>query len=162
MPQPLSLVAAVAENRVIGREGHLPWSIPEDMRFFHQLTAGHTIVLGRICFETFPRATADARRPIVITRDASLAHGPVRVAPDVPAALALARTLPGEIMVCGGQRIFEETLPLASRLHLTLVHATVPGDRFFPEWRHDPSWREVSRRDSADANFRYSFVTLER
>jgi dihydrofolate reductase len=64
-------------------------------------------------------------------------------------------------MVCGGQRIFEETLPLACRLHLTLVHAAVPGDRYFPEWR-DGSWRETFRHDSADANFRYSFVTLER
>ncbi|QYM79625.1 dihydrofolate reductase [Horticoccus luteus] len=162
MPPPLSLVAAVAANRVIGRDGHLPWSIPEDMRFFHTLTAGHTAVLGRISFATWPRAAEDGRRPIVITDDTALAIGNVRIAPDVPAALAAARTLPGEIFVCGGQRIFEETLPLATRLHLTLIHAEVPGDRFFPEWRDDPRWRETARHDSADAHWRYSFVTLER
>jgi len=161
MPKPISLVAAVAENRVMGRAGHLPWRIPEDMRFFHTLTAGKIAVLGRICYETWPRAADDARRPIVITRDTSIANERVRVAPNVPAALALAETLPGELLVCGGQRIFEETLPLATRLHLTLVHAEVAGDRFFPEWR-DGTWREVARHDSADAHWRYSFVTLER
>jgi dihydrofolate reductase len=69
--------------------------------------------------------------------------------------------MPGEIMICGGQRIYEETLPLAGRIYLTLVHAEVPGDTWFPEWRHLP-WRETWRRESSDANYLYTFSILER
>lgn len=161
MPKPINLIVACAENRVIGREGRLPWRIPEDTAHFHRLTAGQTVVLGRICYETWPRVRDDGRTPVVITRDRSLAQPNVRITNNVPEALALAQELPGEIMICGGQRIYEETLPLADRIYLTLVHAEVPGDTFFPEWRH-LSWRETERRESANADCRYTFSTLER
>lgn len=161
MAKPISLIVACAANRVIGRAGRLPFDIPEDQQWFHDQTAGQTVVLGRICFETWPRVLADGREPVVITRNRALASDRVRVAADVPAALALAQTLPGEIMICGGQRIYEETLPHADRLLLTLVHADVPGDTWFPEWRHLP-WRETWRRESHDANYRYTFSILER
>ena len=161
MPKPLTLIVACSENRVIGRNRRLPFHIPEDQKWFHDQTAGQTVVLGRVCFETWPKVLADGRQPVVITRDRSLASAQVRVAGDVPAALAVAQTLPGEIMICGGQRIYEETLPHADRLLLTLVHAEVTGDTFFPEWRH-LAWRETWRKESRDANYRYTFLTLER
>ena len=165
MPKLLNLIVACAETRVIGRGGKLPWRIPEDFKFFEEETAGKICVLGRVCYETWRRASMDGRQPVVITRNISLARDGVRVAPSLDAALALAETLPGEIYICGGQRIFEETLALADarpmRLHLTLIHANVPGDTLFPEWRH-LVWREVARRESSDANFRYTFFTLER
>jgi len=164
MPRPLHLIVACAENRTIGRGGKLPWRIPEDFAFFEAETAGQICVLGRICYETWPRARADGRRPIVISRDTTLAQPGVAVVPDLPAALALAATLPGKIMICGGQRIYAETLALAGtrplRLHLTLVHAEIDGDTHMPEWRHLP-WRESARRASADAHFRYTFLTLD-
>lgn len=161
MAKPIQLIVACAENRVIGRAGRLPFDIPEDKQWFHDQTANQTVVLGRICFETWPRVLADGRQPVVITRNRALASDRVRVAADVPAALALAQSLPGGIMVCGGQRIYEETLPLADRLLLTLVHAQVEGDTTFPEWRH-LAWRETERREGADANYRYTFSILER
>lgn len=161
MSKPLTLIVACSENRVIGRDRRLPFDIPEDKQWFHDQTAGQTVVLGRICFETWPRVLADGRQPVVITRNGSLASDRVQVAADVPAALAVARGLPGEIMICGGQRIYEETLPLADRLLLTLVHAEIAGDTFFPEWRH-LAWRETWRKESCDANYRYTFLTLER
>lgn len=163
MPKLLHLQVACAENRVIGRDGRLPWRIPEDLQFFHDQTAGQTVVLGRVCFETWPRVLLDGRQPVVITRNTALATGQVRVAGSLTAALAIAETLPGEIHICGGERIYGETLALnrPMRLHLTLVHADVPGDTYFPEWRH-LAWRETSRRESADANFRYTFYTLDR
>jgi len=161
MAKPLNLIVACAENRVIGRARRLPFHIPEDQAWFHEKTAGQTVVLGRICFETWPKVLADGRSPIVITSNRALASDRVRVAATVTEALALAQTLPGGIMICGGQRIYEETLPLADRLLLTLVHAEVPGDTFFPEWRHRP-WRETWRRDGSDANYRYTFSILER
>jgi dihydrofolate reductase len=168
MTKPLTLIVACAENRVIGRDGKLPFAIPEDKAWFHAETAGQTVVLGRICFETWPKVLADGRQPVVITsqperilRSATGRAVTPLTAANVPDALALAQTLPGEILICGGQRIYEETLPLADRLLLTLVHAEVPGDTWFPEWRH-LAWRETWRRESRDANYRYTFLRLER
>jgi dihydrofolate reductase len=163
MPKLLHLMVACAENRVMGRKNRLPWRIPEDLRQFHEHTAGKTIVLGRICYQTWPRAREDGRRLIVITSDSSLETGGVRVAHSVTEALAIGETMPGDIYVNGGERIFEEVLALdrPMLLHLTLVHAEVEGDRYFPEWRH-LRWRELDRRDSADEHYRYTFYTLER
>lgn len=166
-PKPLHLIVACSENRVIGRARKLPWRIPEDLKYFHDETAGQTVVLGRVCYETWPRATLDGRQPIVVTRNSALARDGVRVAPSLTAALAIADTLPGKIMICGGERIYAEALQLAEkslrpvRLHLTLIHAEVEGDTFMPEWRH-LAWRELSRRESSDAHFRYTFFELER
>lgn len=162
MLKPLNLIVACAENRVIGRRGQLPWHIPEDLAFFHAETAGQICVLGRICFQSWPRATLDGRRPIVITRDRTVATDRTLVAGSLAAALALADSLPGEIMICGGERIYAETLALDRplRLRLTLIHAEIDGDTYFPEWRH-LAWREIARRESADAHYRYTFFTLE-
>lgn len=176
MPKRLNLVVACAENRVIGREGRLPWHIPEDLAFFHAETAGQICVLGRVCYDTWPRVHEDGRRPVVLTsrplaRTAAHDRGgppsPAHFAPvavkSLSAALAVAEDLPGEICICGGERIYEETLALdrPMRLQLTLVHARVEGDTFFPEWRH-LKWHEVARRESGDANYRYTFYTLDR
>jgi dihydrofolate reductase len=159
----LHLIVACAENRVIGREGRLPWRIPEDLAFFHAETAGQIVVLGRVCFETWPRVALDGRRPVVISRNRALAREGAQVAASLDEALAVAEALPGEIFVCGGERIYAECLALARsiRLHLTLVHADVPGDTYMPEWRHF-AWREISQRESRDENFRYTFSVLDR
>lgn len=181
MPKLLHLVVASAENRVIGRNGRLPWSIPEDQAHFRGLTAGNICIMGRICFDTWPDATCGGRQPIVLTSRTLNADRPAesseamrrearaqgRTIPlparSLAEALAVAETIPGEIFICGGQKIFEDAIALRRpmQLHLTLVHAEVPGDRFFPEWRDVP-WREVSRRDSGDGNYAYTFYTLER
>jgi dihydrofolate reductase len=191
MPKLLNLIVACAENRVIGRDGKLPWHIPEDAQFLHDRTAGNICVLGRVCYDTWPAVHADGRRPVVLTNhplfhapgyaarsrermetslrqsghahaDPQIEHAPI-VARTLTEALAAAESLPGEIYICGGQRVYEETLALVRpmRLYLTLVHAVIPGDRFFPEWRHLP-WRELSRREGADPNYRCTFLTLDR
>jgi dihydrofolate reductase len=159
----LNLIVSCAENRVIGRGGKLPWSIPEDWRFFQQQTAGGIVVLGRVCFETWPGAVRDGRRAVVVTHQPIPVPVSAATAPSLPAALELADGLDGDIYICGGQQVYEEALalPRPLRLYLTLVHAEVPGDRYFPEWRQ-LSWREVSRREGADASWRYTFLTLER
>jgi dihydrofolate reductase len=161
MPHPIELIVACSENRVIGRAGRLPFDIPEDKQWFHDQTANQTVVLGRICYETWPRVLLDGRRPVVISSNRALAKPGVEVAGSVPDALAAAQKLPGRVMVCGGQRIYEETLPIADRILLTLVHAQVEGDTWFPEWRN-LAWRETWKRASADANYRYTFSILER
>lgn len=161
MPKPINLIVACSENRVIGRDGRLPWSIPEDMEHFHRTTAGQTVLLGRICYETWPRVSLDGRQPVVITSNPSRAQPNTHIAASVDEALEIAQSLPGEIMVCGGQRIYEEILERADRIILTLVHADVPGDTYFPEWRH-LNWRETDKRESSDDSYRYTFSTLER
>lgn len=161
MPKPINLIVACTENRVIGIGRKLPFHIPEDQRWFYERTAGTVCVLGRVCYEIWAGVHKDGRRPVVLSTNPDATQGRAPVAPDVPTALALAQTLPGEIMVCGGQRIYEETLPLADRLLLTLVHAEIGGDVYFPEWRHLP-WRETWKKESADANYRYTFSILER
>ena len=162
MPKTLNLIVACAENRVMGRDGKLPWRIPEDSKFFNDETAGQIVVLGRICYETWPRVSLDGRRAVVISRNKALAKENTWVAGSLEEALTIAETLPGEIYITGGEKIFEEALLLKRplRLHLTLVHAEVPGDRYMPEWRHLP-WRETFRRESSDANFRYTFSVLD-
>lgn len=167
MPKLLHVIVACAENRVIGRDGRVPWRIPEDMAFFHAQTAGQICIMGRVCFDTWPGATRDGRRSIVVTSQPlpvrSEGASPAIAVGTLASALAAAESLPGDIYVCGGQRLYEEALALTRplRLHLTLIHAAVPGDRFFPEWR-DLAWREAGRRESADANYRYTFFELDR
>ena len=192
MAKLLNLIVACAENRVIGRDGKLPWRIPEDLKFFHDETAGQICVLGRVCYESWPRVRLDGRRPVVLTSrplahvcgyagngNAPEANQPSRIEPrshegdrvesdpiavrSLTEALAVAEELPGEVYICGGERIYAETLALSRpmRLHLTLIHASISGDTYFPEWRN-LAWREVARRESSDPNYRYTFYVLER
>jgi dihydrofolate reductase len=163
MSKSLNLIVACAENRAIGRGGQLPWRIPEDWKFFKNQTAGCTVILGRISFESWKSVLDDERRAIVLTRNSSLANDRVQVAASLVDAIERAEKLPGEIYVCGGQRIFEEALmlPQVERLYLTLVHANVEGDRFFPEWR-SAFPRVIEQRDGADQNYRYTFYVLGR
>ena len=163
MPKLLNVIVACTENRVIGRDGSVPWQIPEDTRHFLAMTRGRICVLGHRSYASWPGATRAGRQAVVVSRRLTARAPDVRVAPTVQAALEIAEGLPGEIFVCGGQRIYEETLtlPRPLRLYLTLVHAEVPGDTFFPEWRH-LFWREAARRESSDADHRYVFLILER
>lgn len=163
MPRPFNLIVACAENRAIGFQGRLPWRIPEDWRYFRQQTAQATVVLGRLSFESWRSVLEDGRHAVVVTRNESLAGERVRVAGSLSAGLTVAAGMPGEIFVCGGQRLFEEaiTRPEAQRLYLTLVHADLPGDRFFPAWQQQFP-RVIESRESADANFRYTFMVLAR
>jgi dihydrofolate reductase len=159
--RPFSLIVSCSENRVIGREGRMPWRIPEDLAFFSSKTEGQVVVLGRICFETWPGALEGGRRAVVVT--SGVVRSPARAAHSLPEALEVASALAGEILVCGGQRIYEEAiaLPQAQRLYLTQVHAKVDGDRYFPEWK-DIFTREISRREGAGEAWRCTFLTLER
>lgn len=163
MKRPLNLIVACAENRVIGRNGKLPWRIAEDWQFFKRRTAGCTVVLGRISFESWKSVLEDDRHAIVLTRNAALAAPRVRTSTSLADALVLAQDSDREIFICGGQRIFEEAivLPEVKRLYLTLVHAEVDGDRHFPEWHHEFP-RVIEQRSGADQNFRYTFYVLER
>ena len=156
----LVLVAAVAENGVIGADGGMPWRLKSDLAHFRALTIDKPVVMGRKTWQSLPKALP-RRTNIVITRDSSFAAPGALVVPSFEAALEAARKDAAargtdEIMVIGGSDIFRVAMPLADRLEITHVHATPEGDVKFPPI--DPAiWREVSRRkhpggpdDSAD------------
>jgi dihydrofolate reductase len=159
----LELVVAVAENDVIGRGNTLPWRLPADLRRFKTLTLGRPILMGRKTYESIGRALP-GRANLVLTRSAGFHPTDCQVFARMDDAIRAGGDA-AAIMVIGGAEIYRQCLPLAGRVHLTLVHARVPdGDTFFDGWR-GPEWRESFReRHEADAlnDFAYSFITLER
>jgi dihydrofolate reductase len=158
----IALIAALADNRVIGRHNRLPWHLPADLRHFKQLTLDKPIIMGRNTWESLP-GLLPRRSHIVISRDpAYRAEGCILVTtPD--AAIEAAGDV-AEIMVVGGATIYRQMLSRARRMYLTLVHGYFEGDALFPAWS-PAEWSETEREDfSADDDNRYSFsfVTLER
>ncbi|MGH8271353.1 MAG: type 3 dihydrofolate reductase [Gammaproteobacteria bacterium] len=158
----VALVAAVAENGVIGRGGVMPWHLPADLAHFKRITMGKPIVMGRRTFEAIGRALP-GRRNIVVTRAAEFSAPGVERAASPEEALALAGDA-AEVMVIGGAELYRAALPLARRIYLTRVHAEVAGDTFFPEL-DDREWRELAReKRAADEKnaCALTFLTLER
>lgn len=165
----LSLIAAMSENRVIGRAGGLPWRMPADMARFKRLTTGHPAIMGRRTFDSM-KSPLPGRTNIVVTRRRDFAPAPgVLVAHDLAEAIRLARTAPGggevgEIFIIGGGEIYALALPRADRIHLTVIHARIEGDAFFPEF-DEQAWRLThdERREADEKNeFACSFRIYER
>jgi dihydrofolate reductase len=159
---PNSLIVAMSENRVIGREGRLPWHLSADLRRFKQLTMGHTIVMGRKTFESIGRPLP-GRNSIVVTRQQGYAPPGVSVAASLAAASRLA-VGDSEVFFIGGGEIYRQVLPRVERIYLTLVHAELPGDTHFPELSPD-QWRLAQRVDHAadeKNDFPFSILVYER
>ncbi|HPG27850.1 MAG: dihydrofolate reductase [Spirochaetaceae bacterium] len=140
----VSLVVAAARNGVIGHQGGIPWRLPDDQRFFRELTTGHCIVLGRRTFESIGRALP-RRLNLVLTRRPHDPVPEVEFLPDLEAALALARERGfAECFIVGGEALYRDGLALASRVYRTLVEAEPEGDTFFPAL-DEKTWRLVRR-----------------
>lgn len=140
----ISLVVAAARNNVIGKGNALPWSLPNDLKHFREVTAGHTIIMGRKTFESIGRPLPK-RRNIVITRQADYKPEGVEVVGSLDAAVV---TVPPdeEVFVIGGGEIFKQALPIADRVYLTRVEVDIEGDAFFPPLEPG-QWHETSRID---------------
>lgn len=149
------LYVARADNGVIGRDGALPWRLPEDLRRFKAMTMGKPMAMGRRTFESFP-APLPGRRHIVLTRDAGWHAAGAEPAADADAALALAGDA-AELAVIGGAEIYRLFLPRATRIELTEVHRSPEGDTRMPPL--GAGWR-VTARTIGGADF--DFVTLVR
>ena len=154
----VSIIAAMSRNRIIGVDGSIPWNIPADMSRFRGLTLGHTVIMGRKTFESIGRPLS-GRKNIIISRDPSYHFEGALTASSLNEALELAED-DGEVFICGGGEIYQQALPLASRIYLTIVDIIVEGDTMFPLIPHD-DFKEVSKeRISEDPPA--DFMILER
>ena len=158
----VSLIVAMANNRVIGRDNRLPWRLPADLAHFKRITMGKPMIMGRKTWESLP-GLLPGRRHIVVTRDRSYQAEGCTLAYSLDEALAAAGDVP-EVMIVGGGTIYKESLPKADRLYLTLVDLDVEGDAHFPEIDFS-QWRE-RKRETHPADDRNphgcTFLELER
>jgi dihydrofolate reductase len=145
------LVAAVAENGVIGSRGGIPWHLSEDLQHFRRVTTGNTVVMGRATFDSIGRPLP-RRTNVVITRDPDWTHEGVLVAGSVEAALDLGRGYDGDIMVMGGAQVYQAVMPLATHQILTEVHQSPEGDTFYPTW-DSKAWVEEKREEHDGFDF---------
>lgn len=143
MSKRVVLVAAVAENGVIGHDGGIPWNIPEDLKHFRRVTRDNTVVMGRRTFDSIGRPLP-YRTNIVVTRNAEWAHEGTITARDVAEAIELAKDHDGDVMIMGGAQIYDAALPHATHQVLTEVALEPEGDTHYPEWDRD-EWVETAR-----------------
>lgn len=175
----ISLIAAMSENRVIGRDNALPWHIPEDLQRFKEITKGHPVIMGRKTYESIGRLLPK-RLNIIITRDSNYSVEGAVIAHSLEEAIKVAlrqtqgkllekglqtmnyepTTDNGEVFVIGGGQIFERAIKIADKLYLTIVHTTIDGDAYFPEYSEFR--KEIYRRESANEEYTYTFLDLER
>jgi len=153
----ISLIAAMSDDRVIGREGKLPWHIAADLERFKSLTMGHTVAMGRRTFESIGHALP-GRTNIVISRSAAKIDGCLVVRSLREAINALADE--EELFICGGAELFREALPFSQRIYLTVVHGSYSGDVYFPEIPED--FLEVHREERPNATPPLSFLVFEK
>lgn len=159
----ISLIAAMAEDRVIGVENRLPWRLPSDMKWFRRHTLGKPIIMGRKTFESFGAKPLPDRLNIVMTRDPAYRAEGVVVVHSIEEAITAAGQV-DEVMVIGGASFYEQMLPYADRLYLTFVHTKITGDAWFPDY-DTSEWHELERQDvAADERnpYAHSFCIFER
>lgn len=166
----LTQIAACSANNVIGTEGDLPWSLPEDMKFFRDTTKGHIMIMGRKTFDSFKGRALPNRVHIVITRNAeqmtfeSTPTAPVYFVKSIDAALELAKTQTAqwgeEVFIIGGGEIYKQSLPFCDKILLTRIHQSYDGDTYFPEI--DEHLFTLTDRQDRSAPVPFSFLTYVR
>jgi dihydrofolate reductase len=160
----VSIIAAMAENGIIGRDGQLPWRLSADLKRFKRLTTGHTVIMGRKTWESIGRPLPD-RRMVVISRQNGYQADGVTIVGSLDEALAVAQSANEvDAFIIGGAEVYRLALPKADRLYITLVLADVAGDTKFPEVDWETWARTESESHDADADNEYAtlFYTFER
>ncbi|MGE3975738.1 MAG: dihydrofolate reductase [Bdellovibrionales bacterium] len=159
----ISHIAACSQNRVIGSDNKLPWNIPEDWKFFKEKTTGHCLVMGRKTFESLGKALPN-RLNVVITRDKNFQAPDTVIFPSIELAIEFCKTQTekygNEIFIGGGGEIYKQTLPIADRVYLTVIHKDFKGDAFYPELPMD-EFQEVERRERQEP-IPFTFFTYDR
>lgn len=157
----ISIIVAIDENRLIGKNNQLPWHLPADLAHFKAVTMGKPIVMGRKTYESIGRPLP-GRRNIVISRQNLKIPG-VEIFSGIEEALQALKT-EKEIMIIGGSTIFEQVLPIAHQLYLTIIHHQFEGDAYFPAWDKN-QWKQTSiESHSPDEKnvYSYDFITLNK
>ncbi len=126
----VSIIAAMAENRVIGRDNKMPWNLPTDRKHFHAITRGYPVIMGRKTFESIGRPLS-RRTNIVLTRQNDYRAEGAIIVHDMEAAIAACGNA-DEVFICGGAEVFRETMSIVQRIYLTIIHQKVEGDAYFP------------------------------
>lgn len=160
----ISLIAALGNQRQIGKKGKLLWRIPEDMKHLRDLTIGHPIIMGRKTWDSIPeeRRPLPERTNIVITRNPEYTASGAIVTNSLEEALKEARdTGQGEIFIFGGGEIYQLAMPLAVKLYLTLVDSSEEGDTFFPEYEEEFELINQSNKKTA-GDVEYTFSVFKR
>ena len=157
----ISLIAAFAEEGVIGKDGKIPWTLKEDLKHFRNKTEGCSVVMGRKPYESIGRPLPN-RLNIVMTRNPKRQEG-IKEVSNTKDALKVASSYSDEIFIIGGEKIYEEFLPLATKMYLTKIDIKVNGDTFFPSWNKN-EWKELSKQDKKDVDqgIEYWFLEYER
>lgn len=154
----ITLIVAMARNRAIGLDGEMPWHLPGELKHFKTTTMGKAIVMGRKTWESIGRALP-GRQNIVVTRNANYRAENCEVVRSLDEALE--RATSEEVMIIGGGQLYQQALPMAHRMILTLVDCEPKADTWFPTWSKD-DWREVSNRSQpADDRNEYAFEVVE-
>ena len=159
----ISLIAAVARNRVIGEDNQLLWHLPQDMRHFRETTRGKPVIMGRKTWESLP----ESFRPLPGRHNIVVSRNPAYIAPGATLVGSLAEAIDqtekaDEVFVIGGEALYRQALPLAQRLYLTEIDQDFQGDAFFPEFIPE-DWQEVSRESPPVAQVpQFSFVLYQR
>ncbi len=159
----ISLIVAMASNRVIGLNNQMPWHLSADLKRFKQITMGHPIIMGRKTFEAIGKPLP-GRMNIIVSRNTSYQQEGCIVEDSVEAAIHYGCRLDDEVFVIGGATLYEATLPMADNLYITLINQDFEGDTFFPEFDLN-GWSAVEREDVIDdekVGFTYSFLKLIR
>jgi dihydrofolate reductase len=155
----ISLIAAMSQNRVIGRDQKLPWHLPEDLKRFRAITKGKPCIMGRKTFESIKYPLPN-RPNIIVTRQKGYQVGGAIVVDSIEAALEPYRPTGQEVFILGGEEIFKHTLPMADRLYLTVIHKDFEGDTRFPEF--DEAQFEVTSREDHEGPLPFSFIDYSR
>lgn len=159
----ISMIAAMANNRVIGADNKMPWHLPADLGHFKRITMGKPVVMGRKTYESIGKALP-GRLNIVVTRNKDYVLSDATVVSDCDTAVEVAKTTnTEELMIIGGGTLYQHFLPLAERLYLTEIDLDVAGDTHFPDYQASGEWNTTSQQTcTADEknNYNYSFFTL--
>jgi dihydrofolate reductase len=139
------IIAAIADNGVIGRDNDLPWDLLEDRRLFRDLTLGQAVIMGRRTFESLNGKPLPQRHNIVVSRTLD-PQADIHICPDFDSALTIAQTLAEKVFFIGGEQIYRRALAVADLMILSRVHGSFAGDTFFPEFDAN-QWRLVSEKD---------------
>ncbi len=163
----ISLIAAAAENNVIGRNNQLPWHLPSDMKYFREKTMGHCVIMGRKNFETIPDKfrPLPGRTNIIVTHQKDFSFPGIITANSIEEALEIVKQKnEPEAFIIGGGEIFKQALGMADKIYLTRIHAAIDGNVFFPSLNMNEWKEETVQHFKADEKnkFDYSFIVLSR